>query len=225
MTTLAVIGDATSVCGLTASVAGHPGHEAQLALVALVSAIIGATVSMLAVMTAALTGWSELRMWHDQIQYKPATTGGVNMWHQDSPYWPHVTTADQVTAWIALDDVDEENGCMHMVPGSHAWGDASVDLAGFQDFADLPAIYRGNTVTTAPCPVPAGGMHVHHAWTWHGSNANISGRPRRAIAIHMMGPATCYQEHPAAHPCKPLITVAPGEKITGDAFPQLWPQS
>src|SRR5262245_29468564 len=29
---------------------------------------------------AQLTGASELRIWHDQIQYKPAQIGGVNMW-------------------------------------------------------------------------------------------------------------------------------------------------
>src|SRR5687767_6234891 len=37
---------------------------------------------------AQLTGASQLRIWHDQIQYKPAQIGGVNMWHQDAPLWP-----------------------------------------------------------------------------------------------------------------------------------------
>ena len=31
---------------------------------------------------AQLTGAQELRLWHDQIQYKPQAVGGVNMWHQ-----------------------------------------------------------------------------------------------------------------------------------------------
>lgn len=35
---------------------------------------------------AQLTGAKEIRLWHDQIQFKPAETGGVNMWHQDWPY-------------------------------------------------------------------------------------------------------------------------------------------
>src|SRR5260370_20757690 len=38
--------------------------------------------------TAQLTQASELRIWHDQIQYKPAHIGGINMWHQDAPFWP-----------------------------------------------------------------------------------------------------------------------------------------
>ena len=70
-----------------------------------------------------LTSATELRVWHDQIQYKPPKVGGVNMWHQDSPYWPILTPkTSQVTAWVALDDVDEDNGCMRMVPSSYHWG-------------------------------------------------------------------------------------------------------
>jgi len=37
---------------------------------------------------AQLTGASTLKVWHDQIQYKPAEKGGVNAWHQDAPLWP-----------------------------------------------------------------------------------------------------------------------------------------
>jgi hypothetical protein len=43
--------------------------------------------------TAQLTDAKQLRLFHDQIQYKPAGTGGVNMWHQDAPCetaWPWV---------------------------------------------------------------------------------------------------------------------------------------
>jgi hypothetical protein len=73
---------------------------------------------------AQLSGAGRLRIWHDQIQFKPANIGGVNMWHQDAPYWPVLVGGTQVTAWIALDDVDAGNGCMRMVPGSHRWGNA-----------------------------------------------------------------------------------------------------
>ena len=48
---------------------------------------------------AQLSGAKELRVWHDQIQYKPAGGGGVNMWHQDCPYWPNLRPQIQLTAW------------------------------------------------------------------------------------------------------------------------------
>src|SRR3954462_14595115 len=52
---------------------------------------------------AQLTNATELRIWHDQIQYKPPQIGGVNMWHQDAPYWPIIAPMTEVTAWLALD--------------------------------------------------------------------------------------------------------------------------
>ena len=45
---------------------------------------------------AQLTGADSLRIWHDQIQYKPAGTGGVNMWHQDAPLWPIIAPMTEV---------------------------------------------------------------------------------------------------------------------------------
>ena len=37
---------------------------------------------------AQLSSARELRLWHDQVQYKPAVVGGITGWHQDSPLWP-----------------------------------------------------------------------------------------------------------------------------------------
>ena len=64
---------------------------------------------------AQLSGARELRVWHDQIQYKPAVMGGITGWHQDSPLWPILSPKTaQVSAWVALDDADESNGCLHI---------------------------------------------------------------------------------------------------------------
>jgi phytanoyl-CoA hydroxylase len=37
-------------------------------------------------------------------------------WHQDASYWGGST---KVSAWVALDNVTHENGCLRVVPGSH----------------------------------------------------------------------------------------------------------
>ena len=170
---------------------------------------------------AQLTGASKLRIWHDQIQYKPATTGGVNMWHQDAPLWPILAPMTEVTAWVALDDVDEENGCMSMVPGSHLWGDHMNYLATFKNFDDMPAEFEGKPVEVRLCPVKKGEVHFHHALTWHGSNANRSGRPRRAIAIHFMTENTRYVAS-GNHVMKEFVQVADREIMEGDHFPLVY---
>ena len=45
---------------------------------------------------AQLTDASELRVWHDQIQYKPPQLGGVQRWHQDAPLWPVIEPMTEV---------------------------------------------------------------------------------------------------------------------------------
>lgn len=171
---------------------------------------------------AQLTGARELRLWHDQIQYKIAGTGGVNMWHQDWPYWGVLNAPHQVTAWIALDDVDVENGCMSMVPGSHVWGRNDAFLQSLTGYDALPTKFQEHRVERVYAPVGKGEVHFHHAMTWHGSHANQSNRPRRAIALHYMTEQTCYVSR-GTHEKKPFITAADGAPLTGDAFPQVWP--
>ncbi|MBI3959566.1 MAG: phytanoyl-CoA dioxygenase family protein [Chloroflexi bacterium] len=171
---------------------------------------------------AQLTGAQELRIWHDQIQYKPPEIGGQTDWHQDAPLWPIIAPMTEVTAWVALDDADESNGCMSMVPGSHTWGDHQSFLRTVEVYDSLPAEYAGHTVKVVRCPVKKGEVHFHHALTWHGSHSNTSGRPRRAIALHYMTGETRYVAA-GRHPMKNYVTVADGDVLRGDAFPLVYP--
>lgn len=170
---------------------------------------------------ARLTGAKALRIWHDQIQYKPAEIGGVNMWHQDAPLWPILAPMTEVSAWVALDDVDEDNGCMSMVPGSHKWGNRMAFIRTLPNYEAMPAEFEGRPVEVVRCPVKKGEVHYHHALTWHGSHANTSNRPRRAIAIHYMTHETRYVAS-GEHLMKQFVTVADGALLTGDRFPLVW---
>ncbi len=170
---------------------------------------------------AQLTGASTLRIWHDQIQYKPAATGGVNMWHQDAPLWPILAPMTEVSAWVALDDVAPDNGCMSMVPGSHRWGNQIAFLNALSGWDAMPAEFEDKPVEVRPCPVQKGEVHYHHALTWHGSPANTSARPRRAIALHFMTDETRYVAS-GEHVMKPFVEVADGEVMQGQHFPVVW---
>jgi ectoine hydroxylase-related dioxygenase (phytanoyl-CoA dioxygenase family) len=144
------------------------------------------------------------------------------MWHQDSPYWPILQPKDvQLTAWVALDDAFEDNGCMSMVPGSHRWGDHGQIFGRMPGFDALPDSFEGHEVKTQLCPVEKGRVHFHHPLTWHGSHANTSGRPRRAIALHFMTERAVF--HAAgSHPMKPFVESADGETVRGAHFPLVW---
>ena len=171
---------------------------------------------------AQLTDARQLRVWHDQILYKPSATGGPLGWHQDSPYWPALAPNDViVTAWVALDDVDEDNGCMRMIRGSYKWGDQLQFLQTIQDFYNLPKEFNGREIEVRMCPVPKGHVHFHHSLTCHGSGQNKSGRPRRAIALHYMTERCVYVEA-GQSPMKSFIKVADGAMLEGDIFPLVW---
>jgi ectoine hydroxylase-related dioxygenase (phytanoyl-CoA dioxygenase family) len=82
--------------------------------------------------------------------------------------------------------------------------------------------YRGQKLTVKTCPVSKGCVHYHHSLTWHGSPANKSGRPRRAIALHYMTEQTRYKAD-GNHLMKKFVTVADGQPLQGAAFPLVWP--
>jgi ectoine hydroxylase-related dioxygenase (phytanoyl-CoA dioxygenase family) len=177
-------------------------------------------------MVAQLMGSDTVRVWHDQVQYKPPRLGGPTNWHQDHPYWPVIQPADLVSAWVALEDADDENGCMRMVPGSHKWGPHKGGTIGTDplDFSPLPdrsLLPPGADATPVPCPVRAGEVMFHHCLTWHGSPPNRSDRGRPAIAVHYMPGYTRYVPQ-GGHLVEHRITVAPGEELAGEFFPLVW---
>lgn len=177
---------------------------------------------------AQLAGVEGIRLWHDQMLYKPSQSGGaVNVgWHQDYHYWQCVTPPNLLTAWVAFDDITEEIGCMKAVPGSHEWG-----LLPEGDFfeQDLHSLQEkivkasGKPFETAKCEMPAGAVSFHHCLTLHGSGTNTSGRPRRSIAIHLMPDGSRYRAGSPAdgHMNVKLLSGQDGDAFLGPYFPVL----
>ncbi|MDF2724775.1 MAG: Phytanoyl-CoA dioxygenase [Paenibacillus sp.] len=174
---------------------------------------------------AQLCGTDTLRIWHDQVQYKPPESGGPTGWHQDHPLWPIIQPADLVSAWVALDDAVIANGCMWMVPGSHKWGNQMKYLASTKEFKPYhrePSLLPPDAVVEAvPFEIKKGQVGYHHSLTWHGSPHNRSLMKRRAIAVHYMPGHTRY-EPTANHVMHEYVTVQPGEILTGDHFPVVY---
>lgn len=168
-----------------------------------------------------------VRVWHDQIQIKPPRIGGPTTWHQDFPYWPIISPPDLVSAWVALEDADEANGCMSMVRGSHRWGvyrgpqgNGTVGNTATHGPAYDPSfVPEGETVEVVPVPVKAGSVVFHHCLTWHGAPPNGSDRSRPAIAVHYMPGHVRYTPEGNHHLVEDHITVAPGEILKGEYFP------
>ena len=172
-----------------------------------------------------MTGFKDLQVWHDQVQYKPAGHGAATGWHQDAPLWPSIEPMTPVSAWVPLDDAEIDNGCMWMVPGSHRWGNNMEHLAkhghlrSLPEFSTIPPVDPAQKAAARACPVKRGEVHFHHSLTWHGSPENNSARPRRAVAIHYMTSEARYTGR--EHPMRQFITIPVGGQMlhAGAHFP------
>jgi len=152
----------------------------------------------IAEMAAALTQSDTIQIWVDTVQYKPPEGGAPFHWHQDAAYHTSIMPSERLLgAWVALDDADEETGCMWMVPGSHRWGLREQHLMSLrpageltelvpacppEDAPEIRSAWRG----AVPRRVKAGEVHFHHALMWHGSSPNRGRRPRRAYSMFYM---------------------------------------
>lgn len=128
-----------------------------------------------------------VRFWHDQLFCKPAGHGGVVAWHQDYSYWTRTTPMNHLTCWIGLDDSTVDNGCLQYVPGSHRWPllpttDLANDMEAIRGVLDEEQLAQFQPV---PIEMPAGYGAFHHPLLLHGSYANRSDRPRRAMVINV----------------------------------------
>ena len=109
---------------------------------------------------------------------------GFVSYHQDAKYIglePH----NWVTAWVAITDSNEHNGCMRMWSGSHKDHLKEHD----QKFNQGNLLTRGQTVQnvpkekTTPLVLTAGQMSLHHPTTVHGSDINKSDDRRIGFVI------------------------------------------
>jgi phytanoyl-CoA hydroxylase len=115
-----------------------------------------------------------------KLNLKAAGYGAPVEWHQDWAFYPH-TNDDLAAVGIMIDHVDDSNGPLLVIPGSHKGPifDHHADgvFCGAMDPARGEVDYRKAVALTGP----AGSITIHHARTVHGSATNTSGRPRRLL--------------------------------------------
>ena len=117
------------------------------------------------------------------IYFKPPKARGQAL-HQDN-YYLRARPGTCCAAWMALEDVDEENGCLQVVPGSHTWPTLCTVPADLkQSFIDITVpIPEGTPVV--PVLMQAGDVMFFNGQLVHGSLPNTStSRFRRSLIGH-----------------------------------------
>jgi ectoine hydroxylase-related dioxygenase (phytanoyl-CoA dioxygenase family) len=128
----------------------------------------------------------DILLYYSMLMMKPARSGAPAPWHQDFAFFVH-DRARLVACQVYLDDSTVENGCIHVVPGSHKFG----LLNHFAGDTFTEAVQGDSSTFDAEAvavPVQAGGMILWHCLTLHSSPPNNSDRARRAVVFEYKDP-------------------------------------
>lgn len=111
-------------------------------------------------------------------------------WHQDAPYWS-LTPSKVVTVWLAIDDVDEGNAPMMVVPESHLHGPLPHEESVEEEQNVLNQRVR-DPLKWGEQPVSlimkAGQISMHTDMLLHGSQPNRSDRRRCGLTLRYIPP-------------------------------------
>jgi phytanoyl-CoA hydroxylase len=122
----------------------------------------------------------DVQLHHSKMLVKPPEQGAPFPMHQDQPYFPHERHS-VLAASVHLDDTEEENGCLHVIAGSHKLGPLAA--SGDAHTVDYPL------ESGTPCPAAAGDVLFFNYLTIHGSGTNRSTRTRRNVLFQYRDPA------------------------------------
>jgi non-haem Fe2+, alpha-ketoglutarate-dependent halogenase len=127
----------------------------------------------------------DILCWTTTFFIKEANSPGFVSWHQDSTYWG-LDPDEVITAWVAFTEVNEANGYMQVIPGSHR-----IDqLPHVDTYHKDNLLSRGQEIAVevdvskaVGLAMHAGEMSLHHIKLVHGSAANRTGDRRIGLAI------------------------------------------
>lgn len=115
---------------------------------------------------------------------KPAQRGKAFPWHQDAGYGKG--PSDYITCWIALDHVDQENGCLWAIPNTHA-GDIFPHEFRKSNDDDYAGLFLKNSdfdfSNAQPLVMQPGDILCMDSKLIHASTPNFSGRKRRGLIV------------------------------------------
>ena len=111
------------------------------------------------------------------------------VWHQDASYWP-LTPSKTVTVWLAIDDVDIENGAMEVVSGSHLNGQVPFEYSKPEEDNVLNQSVHNAEDFGQPVAfeMEAGQISLHTDLLLHGSRPNTSNRRRCGLTMRFVPP-------------------------------------
>lgn len=141
----------------------------------------------------------DIVLWGTTLFYKRPISGPETGWHRDGQVWP-IKPLATTTVWIAATESSTRNGCLRVIPGSHATQRIGEHV--FQDRKDM--ILRRSLAkeefdesTAVDVELEPGQMVLFDVYTIHGAAHNRGTVPRAGYALRFM-PAASHFDHDGA---------------------------
>jgi phytanoyl-CoA hydroxylase len=118
----------------------------------------------------------------------PKVAAGAVPWHQDKSYWPDANANPVITVWIPFVDATLENGCLHIIPGTHKsrvmrhHADTYTGT-GFEEIDDDMLARASKKAPVVALPVKAGTAILFNDRLIHSSTPNNSDHVRWSVDL------------------------------------------
>lgn len=164
-------------------------------------------------MVSCLIG-ENIIVWGSALFCKSAVGGKATPWHQDAEYWP-IRPLQTCTVWIAIDDSNQKNGCLQIVPGSH------LNRKIYEhEYDDDEKIVLGRKLSKKkmekampkPIELKPGMLSIHDAFIIHGAEPNNSGKRRAGLTFRYMPSSSLFDRDLAKRQSKELSVIDISER-------------
>jgi hypothetical protein len=128
---------------------------------------------------------------------KPAGGSMRVPWHEDSAYWKGMLEPmEVVTVWLAIDESNEENGCMYVIPRTHDNGYSEYYDVDPNKNVFISEIRKGqfDEGLKRPLILQPNQASLHHAKIIHGSPSNTSAKRRTGYTMRYVRSSTALDK-------------------------------
>ncbi|MDR3517140.1 MAG: phytanoyl-CoA dioxygenase family protein [Azospirillaceae bacterium] len=133
----------------------------------------------------------DIMIWSMLFWYKQAGDVTYVPWHQDGAYWP-MKPVKTITAWVALGDVDRDNGALHFLPGRRTdlRSHVTLDDPRSEFTTEFPDAITGTEEVAVD--MTAGQVCLFDAYTVHRTGPNRTSRARIGCGIRYTTPDVAF---------------------------------
>ncbi|MEW6353677.1 MAG: phytanoyl-CoA dioxygenase family protein [Pseudomonadota bacterium] len=119
---------------------------------------------------------------HNCIMTKQPRYSSDTLWHQDIRYWSF-ERPELISVWLALGHEFPDNGCLHVLPGTHTMDFTPQQLDAAQFLRTDAPENQALLATQVATELDAGDVLFFHCRTFHAARRNRTQQPKFSVVF------------------------------------------